>query len=284
MAHQAITYDTVDALKVGRYRFGSATQVFCYRIGHTLVDTGPPNQWTAVRSWVKQQAARHGIDRVVLTHHHEDHAGNAGRIRDLLDVPVYAPRASLERLRDGFSVESYRWVVWGRPQPVEAQALPGTRRLAGSPSLRAIPAPGHADDMVCYLAQDEGVLFTADLYLSRRPEYLRFDEHVERLIESLHRVLQYDFDVVLCGHRGRVTQGRAALRDKARYLEALAGVVRRRRHSDKRSVDFIRNEILGREGWLYWISGGDFSKHNLITSCLDVDARDASDEGEIVRS
>jgi glyoxylase-like metal-dependent hydrolase (beta-lactamase superfamily II) len=166
---------------------------------------------------------------------------------------------------------------------VDAKPLPDVLTLQDGTRLRAIPAPGHADDMVCYLAEEHGILFTADLFLSRRPQYLRFDEHVHRLIESLHRVLEHDFDTVLCGHRGRIADGRAALREKARYLEALAGVVRRRRRSDKRSVAFIRKEMLGREGWLYWVSGGDFSKRNLILSCLDVGTDEPPDEGEIVR-
>ena len=281
MGGESFQFGSVDALRAGRYGLSTNTHVFCYRIGQTLIDTGPPNQWRTIRPWIEEQAKTHGIRRVVVTHHHEDHAGNAGRIADLLDVPVYAPAASCDRLREGFSVELYRWVVWGRPQPVEAQPMPDVLPLDDGTALRMIPAPGHADDMVCYLAEGHGLLFTADLYISRRPHYLRFDEHVSELVESLHRVLAHDFDTVLCGHRGAVTNGCAALRDKARYLEAMCGVVQRRRRSDKRSVDFIRNEMLGREGWLYWISGGDFSKRNLITSCLQTPTEDDFDPGEI---
>lgn len=284
MGSHATSYGLVDALHVGRYSWAPSTQVVCYRIGHTLIDTGPPNQWSAVQDWVAQQHATHGIEQVVVTHHHEDHSGNAGRIAEWLDVPVYAPEASLERLENGFSIELYRWVVWGRPRPITARPFPEGLPLGDGTNLRAIAAPGHADDMVCYWAEAHGLLWTADLYISRRPEYLRFDEHVHTLIRSLHRVLSYDFDTVLCGHRGRIPEGRMALREKARYLEALCGVVARRRRSDKQGITGIRNEILGREGWLYWISGGDFSKRNLITSCLASDAEQEHVHGEIVRS
>ncbi len=279
MSSERLTYGPVDGLRAGRYPFGPSTQAVCYRIGRTLVDTGPPNQWRAVRRFASEQAEAHGIDRVLVTHHHEDHAGNAARLQELLDVPVYAPEASLDRLRDGFALETYRWVVWGAPRPVEANPVPDTLTLADGTTLRTLPAPGHADDMVCYLAEDHGLLFAADLYITPQPQYLRFDEHAPRLIESLHDVLEHDVETVLCAHRGVVEEGHRALSEKVKYLEALRGVVRRRYRDDKVTIPQIAREILGREGLLYWISGGDFSKRNLVVSCLD----DVSDRaGQIV--
>jgi glyoxylase-like metal-dependent hydrolase (beta-lactamase superfamily II) len=279
MSSERLTYGPVEGVRAGRYGLGPNTKAACYRIGRTLIDTGPPNQWHAVRRFATEQDEEHGIDRVLVTHHHEDHAGNAARLQELLDVPVYAPEASLERLREGFSLETYRWVVWGRPRPVEAEPVPEALTLADGTTLRTLPAPGHADDMVCYLAEAHGLLFAADLYITPRPQYLRFDENVPRLIESIHDVLAHDFDVVLCAHRGVVEEGRRALTEKVKYMEALCGVVQRRYRYDKVAVPEIADEILGREGLLYWASGGDFSKQNLIASCLD-DVPDAA--GQIV--
>lgn len=279
MSSERITYGPVEGLRAGRYSFGINTMAACYRIGNTLIDTGPPNQWGSVRRFVTEQDEHNGLDRVLVTHHHEDHAGNAARLQELLDVPVYAPEASRARLRDGYTQETYRWVVWGRPRPVEAQPVPETLTLADGTTLRTLPAPGHSDDMVCYLAEGHGLLFGGDLYVTRRPQYLRVDEHAPRLIESIHDVLGHDFDALLCGHRGIVEGGRRALKEKAKYMEALCGVVQRRYRADKLSVPEITDEILGREGMLYWVSGGDFSKRNLISSCLD----DAPEEaGSIV--
>lgn len=276
MSSDHITHGPVEGLRAGRYGFGVNTKAACYRIGRTLIDTGPPNQWRSVRRFVTEQDDEHGIDRVLVTHHHEDHAGNAARLQELLDVPVYAPEASLEHLREGYTQETYRWLVWGRPRPVEADPVPETLTLADDTSLRTLPAPGHSDDMVCYLAEEHGLLFGADLYVTRRPQYLRFDEHVPRLIESIHTVLERDFETVLCGHRGVVEDGRRALKEKVKYMEALCGVVQRRYRSDKLSVPEITDEILGREGMLYWMSGGDFSKRHLIASCLNNDDEDSS--------
>jgi len=190
---------------------------------------------------------------------------------------VFAPPPSLSRLKNGFDLEFYRRMVWGSPVPVEAEPMPNTFAIGEGYTLRTIPAPGHADDMVCYLVEGEGWLFSADLFIVQKPEYLRYDEHVGTLLRSLHRVLQNDIETLFCGHRGVVEDGATQLRLKARYLEALCGVARRRYRQDKRSVADIREEMLGREGMLRWISGGDFSKDNLIVSCIhDFDPHDTS--------
>jgi glyoxylase-like metal-dependent hydrolase (beta-lactamase superfamily II) len=242
-------------------------------VGSTLVDTGPSARWRAVREWVTTQSARRPIERIVLTHHHEDHAGNAARLQALLDVPVYAPAASLERLRGGFHVPMYRRLVWGAPGPVEAEPVPRTLPLAEDLSLHALPAPGHSDDMTCYLVPETGWLFTGDLFLSRRPTLLRAEADLGRLMQSLGWVLQHPVEVVFCGHRGVVTDGRQALREKLRYLEALRGVVVRRHRRGRQSQKTITRETLGREGWITWLTGGAYAKRHLVAACLAAEAR-----------
>jgi len=277
MSYTRFSQGPVEALRAGRYPVGLNTQAICYHIGRTMIDTGPPNQWRRVRDFADEMDASRGVDRIVVTHHHEDHAGNAGRLADHLGVPVFAPPPSLSRLKEGFDLEFYRRMVWGSPVPVGAKPMPNVLPIGDGFTLRTIQAPGHADDMVCYLVEGEGWLFSADLFIVQKPQYLRYDEHVGTLLRSLHRVLQNDIETLFCGHRGVVEDGATQLRLKARYLEALCGVARRRYRQDKRSVADIREEMLGREGMLRWISGGDFSKDNLIVSCIhDFDPHDTS--------
>jgi len=264
---ERITHGPIEGLRTGRFGASVNTMSVCYRIGHTLIDTGPPNRWRAVRDFVDEQHEEHGIKRVVLTHHHEDHAGNAVRIKRHLSVPVFAPERSLDPLAEGFSMEWYRRVVWGTPEPVAAQPVTEALALDDGWHLQPIAAPGHADDMVCYLVPEKGWLFTADLFIARKPRYLRGDEDLLQLIGSLRNILTYDFDALFCGHRGVVENGRSALRDKLRYLEALCAVAQRR-HESGQSIRHITKQMLGRDGWMRWISGGDFSKQNMISSCL----------------
>lgn len=280
-----LTYGPTDApsvlgLRAGR--FGAEATSICYHAGRTLVDTGPASRWRAVRAFALQAAARRGIDRIVLTHHRADHAGNAARLRALLDVPVFAPAAAVERLRQGVRPPWHRRLAWGRVRPVEAEPLPRALRLGAdhdgdSLTLHAVAAPGATDDMTCLLVPETGWLFAGDLFLARRPTTLPRDASLPALMRSLRWVLQHPVEVVFCGHAGVVPDGRRALRDKLRYLEALRGVVERRYRRDHRPLASITREMLGRETWAAWLAGGAPAKRHLIAACLDDDALPASD-------
>ena len=39
----------VEGLRTGRFNLGINTTCILYRIGSTIVDTGPPNKWSTVR-------------------------------------------------------------------------------------------------------------------------------------------------------------------------------------------------------------------------------------------
>ncbi|WP_165423603.1 MBL fold metallo-hydrolase [Ktedonosporobacter rubrisoli] len=87
---------------------------------------------------------RGGIRRILLTHGHPDHVGGAAALRQRLGAPLYAfSRASVpaadEELADGASL------------------------ALGDDRLRAIYTPGHSADHLCYLLENEQLLFAGDL-------------------------------------------------------------------------------------------------------------------------
>ena len=79
--------DSVYGFRVGRFNLGINTTFIVYRIGKTLIDCGPTNQWKHVQRHLK----RVDIDQLLITHHHEDHAGNAQRIADMKGIVPLAP-------------------------------------------------------------------------------------------------------------------------------------------------------------------------------------------------
>lgn len=260
---QRITHEAVEGLRAGRFDFGLNTASTCFRLGDTLIDTGCANRWSQVRAFVTERPLR----QVLLTHHHEDHSGNATRIWRQTGARILAPQASLAPLLQGWSMRPYQRLLFGRPQRVAAKPVPDRLALADGFSLQTIATPGHAADLVCYLEPERGWLFTGDLFISERTRFLRRDEELEPHMASLHRLLGYDFETIFCAHRGVVDNAHAALAAKIEHLETLCGEARRLRQQGL-SAKAITLRLLGREERVSLVTGWHFTKRNLINACL----------------
>ena len=263
---ETIRHGEVEGLRVGRVKFRNTTTAICYRIGSTLLDTGPANQWSKIRAFVDGRP----LGQVLLTHHHEDHSGNAARLQARTRATVFEPADALERLAAGFHLYPYQHLFWGRPRPVIAQALSGEIELDGGLRLRVLAAPGHSTDHVCFLEPDRGWLFSGDLFVGSKLRYLRRDEELFQLIASLRTVLAQDFDTLFCGHRGVVVDAHRAMQEKLTFIEELREHARAL-HTRGQPTAHIVRELLGKEDSTRWITGGHFSKRNLIEACLALD-------------
>lgn len=264
---QRLSFGDVEGLRVGRFGGKVNTTCILWRIGDTLIDSGPPSEWRVVRRFVGERRLR----RVVVTHHHEDHAGNLARLARLDGVEVLAPSQSFEPLARGFPLQLYRRIIWGRPRRVEAAVLAGPVDLAAGGALEPVPLPGHSPDMTCFLERRRRVLFGADLYVARRQRYLRADESLPGILDSLRRALDLDFDVLLCAHAGVVEEGRDRLRQKLSYFEKLclrAAALAR----EGLGEEHIAFRLLGPEDHVSRISRLHYSKRNLIRGCLQAAA------------
>lgn len=260
---ERIQRDDLEGLRVGRFTSRLNTTCILYRLGSTVLDTGPANQWRWVRRFLEERAVR----QVLVTHHHEDHSGNLAAIGRRWQPQLLAPACGRAPLAEGFPVHAYRRLVWGKPARVESAPLPETLELEDRLVLRCIPTPGHSPDSTCFLLPERGWLFSGDLYIGSRTRYLRRDEDVGGYLASLRRVLELDFDTVICSHRGVIDAGREALRRKLDYLTDLCGRAQRR-HAAGESLDEISRSLLGREDFMTWLTRGHFSKRNLVFSCL----------------
>jgi len=85
-------------LRTGRYNLGIGSSCIVYRLGDTVIDTGPPNQWPVVRRFLRER----NVEQVLVTHHHEDHSGNGARLQRELKATVFFPPSGVALARDGF--------------------------------------------------------------------------------------------------------------------------------------------------------------------------------------
>lgn len=242
--------------------------VHVYRLGDVLIDTGFRHARESLRSWPGLQ----GLQACVLTHHHEDHAGNV-KLLARLGVPLLAPPPVREKMQESPALHLYQKVIWGTFEPAAVAPLDEIR-LSDGRRLVPVPTPGHSGDHHVYHEPERGLVFSGDLYLGRRVDAAKREENVHDLLRSLRTVRELRPRTLYCAHRGRVDEPVQRLSEKIAGLEEIVGSARRL--ADRgRSVREIVRELFGREGRIYWITAGDFSHRNLIESALDMESDDA---------
>jgi glyoxylase-like metal-dependent hydrolase (beta-lactamase superfamily II) len=255
------TYGEITFIRMARAVLGRPLYwTGAYLVDGLLLDCGPP---ATARELVRLTADRalHGL---VLTHHHEDHVGAAPLLAAQRGLAPRVHAAGLPLLEHGFRQEPYRRVVWGGAPRFRASAL-GSEVTSRSLRLQVIPTPGHSIDHVCLFEEDRGWLFTGDLFLAERLRYLRSDEDLGHLIDSLAAVARLPAREVFCAHRGPVRGGVAALTRKAEHLRALRGRVLDLLGQGLPEPEVARRAI-GPEGPMTWISRGGFSVRNFVRS------------------
>jgi ribonuclease/clavin/mitogillin len=223
-----------------------------------LFDTGPPRTAGELKAWLASRMP----EVVALTHHHEDHVGGASG----LPVSALAPSLALERLAHPPSIQRFRRVAWGRSGPCRARRLATDFDVAGR-SVRVVATPGHSDDHVVFLLPDDGWVFGGDLFIHERVRYAQADENIPRAMRSIQDLLNLDFEVLFCGHSGRVPEAKPALRRKVQFLEDVQGEAVAL-HAEGLQPGAIARRIFGTLGTWHWITRGWFSEVNLIRSLL----------------
>lgn len=115
----------------------------------TVLDPGPadPAHIDALVAAAAQFGGR--IRRIVCTHTHEDHSPGAAPLAARTGAELIGSHAP----DDGYNDTSFR------PDrvPVDGELI-----AAGRLRLRTIATPGHVSNHLCFLLEDDGLLFTGD--------------------------------------------------------------------------------------------------------------------------
>ncbi len=212
--------------------------VYFYILDDLLIDTGQSH----MQKEVLQIAEDHNIKKIFLTHHHEDHSGNAAAIKWSNDAAVFGHPLTKEKMTAPFKILPYQKYVWGKSAPVTTEPFPQKIETALG-EMVPVHTPGHSKDHTAFLLKEAGVLFSGDLYLADKIKFFRSDEDVGTQIISLKKILKLDFDTLLCNHYPKLEQGKDRIENKLAFLEELYGNIIRlwkRGYSEKKIFDTLK--------------------------------------------
>ena len=254
----------VKALELGYGLIGRPWMtVHCYLVGDTLIDCGQSHMSVEVRSFVRENP----VNRLLLTHHHEDHSGNAAMIARMSGARVMGHPITVEKMQAVRPILPYQHWVWGQSGEVSVSALPEVVETDANRFL-AIHTPGHSKDHTVYLEAQHGCLFSGDLYLAERIKFFRSDEKIDQQVRSLKTVLQHDFDALFCGHNPVLKHGHRKLRRKLNYLEEIHGKVRLLVAKGLPEGEIIRRMDPRKDRFVRWVTMGNASFANMIRSAI----------------
>lgn len=237
--------------------------VFVFRAGPWLIDAGFRNARRQLLTWSGLDEAR----GCLLTHHDEDHTGNAAALADR-GLEVLAPPLVIGRLKSAAPLPLYRRLVWGSGEVGAVSPLGGDADAEGW-RLVPIHTPGHCDDHFVFHAPQRRLLFSADLFIARRVPVARRRENLAQLIASLRAVRDLKPHVLFCAHRGRVEHPAEVLEEKIDWLEEIIARAQELKENGM-DVKAIARRLLGPKELVDWFSGGQYSRRNLIEAALRV--------------
>lgn len=207
--------------------------VNCYLVkgnkGYTVVDTGI-NTKEAKSSWEKVLDSGIEIEKVVLTHTHQDHIGLAKWFQQVKGVPVYIVELGYKEMvkhRTNGSGKKLNQLIKshggaGFPGKVQedtfiydfepdGQIKESDKIKIGDDYYETIWTPGHAPDHFCFYNQEKRIMFAGDHILKDISPVIGLwsgeeSDILSEYYNSLELIKKYPSDIVLPGHGETIYQ------------------------------------------------------------------------------
>ena len=195
-----------------------------------LVETGPKTSFAHLSAGLEANGID-GLDWIIVTHIHLDHAGAAGTLaRRFPEARIAVHEVGAPHLVDpsklwksasriyGDQMET----LWGGIDPIDEDRIhvvaDGDEIDLGDRRLRAVETPGHAYHHHAYLDDATGILFTGDAVGVRLPEVGVVrpatpppEFHLEKAIASIERIKALGPEVLWLTHFGAHNRGERVL-------------------------------------------------------------------------
>ncbi len=235
-----------------------------YCINGIMIDTGLGHMQKEALEIFRLEKIR----KILLTHHHEDHSGNAAAMKRLSNIPVLGHPHTVEKMKKPYKILPFQHYMWKKTEPLEMGIVSETIE-SGRISLKPVHTPGHSKDHLVYLDPNFGRLFSGDMYLADRIRYCRSDERIGDQIDSLKKIITLDFDALFCSHNPHLKNGKKRIAAKLRFLEDFYGQVgtcmKAGMTEDK---EIFKKMGLMEDHFIKWFCFGNISMLNMVRSAI----------------
>lgn len=235
-----------------------------YYVDGLLIDTGHHRKKNKIIEAVKD----FDVNQIFITHHHEDHTGNSKELKALFGCDVYASQHCCELMKNPPALSFAQKLYWG-PRPAQHDFKSVGKKLKTKQfEFELIPIPGHAPDMMALYEPERKWLFSADLFIHHRIGYFMTTESMKTQMDSLRKVLSYDFDVLFCAHNPQLQNGKQRLKDKLDYFEGFFDQVTTLHEKGMGEKEIFKTLQLSELKMIKLLSRGYLSKMNMVRSVI----------------
>lgn len=263
------TYGEVLRIDLARTIFGRGRYwTSAYWVDGLLIDSGCIYTAHELLTAMKENP----LIAIVNTHSHEDHIGANGLFqRQLPGLPIYTHPKTVPILADPRvkqPLQPYRRIFWGYPLPSQGIGIEDGMCIQGQTKpFQVIYTPGHTEDHLCLYQPELGWLFSGDLFVGGKDRALGEGYRIWEIIASLKKIAQLPLEWLFPGSARVRQEPLAEIRAKIAYYEELGEKILTL-YQQGWQVDAIANHVLGGRMWIEWITGGHFSRRNLVLSYL----------------
>lgn len=231
----------------------AGVSVSVYVVRRVLIDTG----FHRARAAVRELARTRRVSGAVVTHWHEDHAGNVAALA-ARGLPIALREDTEKTLRERPDIQSYRRLIWGRP-PALTASIPRFEPMG----FEEIHTPGHSPDHQVVWDTQTGTLFSGDLWLGVRARVFHVAEDPRQIVESLRRAAALEPERMFDAHRGLVQKPASALLARAEWLAETIGLIENEIAAGRSDREIVRF-VLGGEETASYVSFGEYARANFV--------------------